>query len=88
MNSISEYFGSGHRSSAHEALQAVGDVAHVVHRGDHRVAHVGRPLRRRGVRLVVREVGVLELQQRVVQLLDERLQLADQLFQAAWPSVR
>ena len=44
MNSISEYFGSGHRSSATTPLELVGDRAGRVHRRDDLVAHVLREL--------------------------------------------
>ena len=81
MNSISEYFGSGQRSSATMLLEPVGDLAHVFHRRDHAVVHVARPPRRRRVVLVVSEVRVLQGEQLEVQLLDDRLDLADELVE-------
>src|ERR1700722_16962562 len=65
-----------------ELLEAVGDVAHVVHRDDHRVAHVEGLLLCGVRRVVFVEVRVLQLEDREVQLLDERLNLAHEVVQA------
>ena len=58
----------------------VGDVADIVHRSDDGVAHVDSPLLRGGVGLVVLEVCILELDQREMQLLDQRLDLRNELL--------
>ena len=81
MNRISEYFGSGHRSSATTFSSWSAAARTAVHRRDHRVVHVLGVLEHVVVRLVLGEVRRLERLDRLGELVDQLGRLTRELRQ-------